>query len=382
MATRPQLPHGAQAIQQAASFVVLLAVGLTSFGLVMVYSTSSAQRAALGEDMAYGLVRQAIWVVLGVGLAWLVARTPLTTLRRLAGPLLVVVLLLLAITLGFAPSVKGARRWLRLGALSMQPSEFAKIAVLLFLADRLARREPDSSFGMRLPLLPVLLPVGLTLVLVFLAPDLGMTLFLVAECVVLLGLAGVRPGRVLPYVLVSLPAILLYAFTHFGHVKKRLAAFTGEPSGQVREALVAIGAGGFLGVGLGRGMQKLHYVAEAHTDFIFSIIGEELGFMGCAAVVCAFMGLVVHGRRIAWSARAWSPQDPFPFYVAAGATFLITFQALVNLAVVTGSAPTKGVSMPFISVGGSNLLVMATCVGLLVNVARASAALALDAPRR
>ena len=104
--------------------------------------------------------------------------------------------------------------------------------------------------------------------------------------------------------------------------------------------------------------------------------------MGCAAVVCAFMGLVVHGRRIAWSARAWSPQDPFPFYVAAGATFLITFQALVNLAVVTGSAPTKGVSMPFISVGGSNLLVMATCVGLLVNVARASAALALDAPRR
>ena len=133
MATRPQLPHGAQAIQQAASFVVLLAVGLTSFGLVMVYSTSSAQRAALGEDMAYGLVRQAIWVVLGVGLAWLVARTPLTTLRRLAGPLLVVVLLLLAITLGFAPSVKGARRWLRLGALSMQPSEFAKIAVLLFL---------------------------------------------------------------------------------------------------------------------------------------------------------------------------------------------------------------------------------------------------------
>ncbi|MEZ6007216.1 MAG: FtsW/RodA/SpoVE family cell cycle protein [Planctomycetota bacterium] len=129
-------------------------------------------------------------------------------------------------------------------------------------------------------------------------------------------------------------------------------------------------------------MQKLHYVAEAHTDFIFSIIGEELGFLGCAAVVCAFMGLVVHGRRIAWSARAWSPQDPFPFYVAAGATFLITFQALVNLAVVTGSAPTKGVSMPFISVGGSNLLVMATCVGLLVNVARASAALALDAPRR
>lgn len=154
MATRPQLPHGAQAIQQAASFVVLLAVGLTSFGLVMVYSTSSAQRAALGEDMAYGLVRQAIWVVLGVGLAWLVARTPLTTLRRLAGPLLVVVLLLLAITLGFAPSVKGARRWLRLGALSMQPSEFAKIAVLLFLADRLARREPDSSFGMRLPCFP------------------------------------------------------------------------------------------------------------------------------------------------------------------------------------------------------------------------------------
>ena len=119
MATRPHLPHGAQAIQQAANIVVLLAVGLTSFGLVMVYSTSSAQRAALGEDMAYGLVRQALWVLLGIGVAWIIARTPLATLRRSAGPLLVVVLVLLALTLGFAPAIKGARRWLRFGTLSV-----------------------------------------------------------------------------------------------------------------------------------------------------------------------------------------------------------------------------------------------------------------------
>ncbi len=383
MASAPiRHPHGVESIGEAARWIVLIAVGLASFGLVMVYSTSSAQRAALGSEMAYGLLRQGVWVVLAIGTAWAVASTPPAALRRFAVPFLVVVLVLLALTLGLATPVNGSKRWLRAGTFSLQASEFAKIALLLFLADRLARREPDSSFGMRMPLLPILLPVGLTLMLVFPAPDLGMTLFLGAEVVMLLGLAGVRPGRVMPYVLVSLPAIVVYAFTRFGHVKARIASFTGEPSGQVREALVAIGAGGLWGVGLGRGLQKLHYVAESHTDFIFSIIGEELGFLGCTSVVVAFMAFLVLGRRIAWAARAWSPQDPFAFYLAAGATFLVAFQALINIAVVTGSTPTKGVTLPFISVGGSNLLVMAACVGLLVNVARSSAALALDAPSR
>ena len=360
-------------VAREAGWVVLsAALGLVMLGLVMVYSTSSALGAVEGRAHTALLIRQARWVVLGVLVAWVAAVVPLSWLRRAAAPAMGVALVLLALTLLLAPSIKGSRRWLYVAGISIQASEFFKLAVLLYLADRLARRDAEQTQGLATRLLPVLAPVGIGLVLVLVEPDLGASLFIAAQAVVLLGLAGVRPTRMLPFALTVVPAVLFFAYTRFPHVRNRLHLYTAgaDPGTQVHEALVAIGSGGALGKGLGQGAQKLGYFAEAHNDFIFAVIGEELGFAGCAAVVLGYMAFAWFGRRVAWCGRALGSHA---MYLAAGATFIVAFQALINVAVVTATAPTKGVSLPFISTGGSNLLMASCCVGLILNVARRAA---------
>jgi cell division protein FtsW len=225
----------------------------------------------------------------------------------------------------------------------------------------------------------LLAPIGIGAGLVLVEPDLGTALFIVAQAVVLLALAGVRPTRFVPFALTVGPLLFLYGFSRFGHVRKRLALFAGESEAghQVTEALVALGSGGLFGRGLGEGTQKLFYVPEANTDFIFAVIGEELGFVACAAVVLAYAAMAWFGRKVAWRARALGPHA---YYLAAGSVFVVTFQALINIAVVTGMAPTKGVSLPFVSLGGSNLIAVCACVGLVWNVARRTAAGAGEDP--
>lgn len=380
MRARERLPAGGGGeVLHAGHMVMAVAVALVALGLVMVYSTSAALHAVDGRPPAYGLVRQLRWVLLGVLLVWFVARLDERWLRRAARPLLAVALLLLAATLLLGPAVKGSRRWLVVAGFSIQASELLKIAVLLYLADRLSERERAQSFRQATPLLAILAPVGIGALLVLIAPDLGTSLFIVAESVILLGLAGVRPTRVVPFVITVVPVVVLFAYTRFPHVRDRFALYTtGAGQGtQVHEALVAIGSGGLFGQGLGEGAQKLGYIAEAHNDFIFAVIGEELGFVGCTLVVLAYMAFVFYGRRVAWRARILGPHA---FYLAAGATFLVAFQALINIAVVTATAPTKGVSLPFISTGGSNLLMALTCVGLILNVARRAAAASSEDP--
>jgi cell division protein FtsW len=364
-------------VQQAGRMVLGVAVGLVALGLVMVYSTSSVLGAIAGEEHSEVLVRQLRWVVLGALIAWVTSRVSLELLRRLALPVLVLAIVLLGLTLAFADPIKGSRRWLHVAGVSIQASELLKIGTLLFLADRLAAREDTQAFGGRSSLLPVLAPVGLASVLVLVEPDLGTSLFIVAEAVILLGLAGIRPTRVVPFAVTVIPIIVFFAYTRFPHVRSRLALYAGGPGEgtQVHEALIAIGSGGVFGKGLGQGAQKLGYFSEAQNDFIFAVIGEELGFLGCAAVVIAFMLLAWYGRRIAWRARILGPHA---LYLAAGATFILVFQALINIAVVTATAPTKGVSLPFISTGGSNLLMACMCVGIILNVARRTAAAAPD----
>ncbi|MHC5010342.1 MAG: FtsW/RodA/SpoVE family cell cycle protein [Planctomycetota bacterium] len=357
---------------RAGRVVLGAAVGLTALGLVMLYSSSSALGVARGGDPTFHLARQLRWVALGVGAGWMMAVVPLTLLRRVARPVLFTTLVLLVYTLAFGHEVKHSRRWIRIAGASLQASEFLKIALLLYLADRLAARDEASAFERRTPLLAMLAPVGLGAALVLVQPDLGMALFLVAESVVLLALAGVRPTRVLPFAATVAPLLMLYGYTRFAHVRRRLAG----PGAQVEESLVAIGSGGPLGRGLGEGLQKVG-VPETNTDFIFAVIGEELGFLGCAAVVLAFMAMAWYGRRVAWNARVLGP---YAYYLAAGAVFFVTFQALINVAVVTASAPTKGIPLPFISMGGSNLLVCCMAVGLVLGIARRTAAAAGDDP--
>lgn len=391
-AAPPPLPLPSQpgqagyAVLVAGHRLLAIALGLTALGLVMVYSISWGLRSiyvdvdSAREARFAGIpARQLRWVAVALLFGAAAALVRLETLRRVARPLLAAALVLLLATLLFGPRLNGSRRWLVAAGLSVQTSEIFKVALLLYLADRLAAREGAQSFGQRLALLPLLLPAFLGAGLVFLAPDLGTALFLLAEAVVLLGLAGVRPSRVALTAFALLPGAVLLAWRRLPHVRERVELFLTDPQPgtQVREALVALGSGGALGRGLGDGVQKMGWVAECHNDFILAVIGEELGFAGCTAVVLAFMAFAVYGRRVAWQARVLGP---FAFHVAAGATFIVVFQALMNVAVVTASTPAKGVSMPFISAGGSNLVLVAVCVGLLLNVSRRAALEAAEAP--
>lgn len=353
-----------------------VAVGLTALGLVISYSSSSARLTGMGLNPNAVLAKQAAWVALAAGAAAVCARLPLATLGRLARPALAVVIGLLALTLVAGVSVKGSRRWMEVAGVRFQASELLKLAVLLFLAQGLAAREKATHFGQSMPVLGLLLPVALGIGLVLVEPDLGTSLFVAAEAIVLLGLAGVRPARVAPLLGLALPGIVALAWAKFPHVQRRWETWSkGAESvgGQVQESLVAIGSGGLFGRGLGHGTQKVFYVQESNTDFIGAVLGEELGFLGCAAVIVGFLLIVWSGRRLTLGARALSPHA---VYLAGGATFVIGFQAAINLAVITDSAPTKGIPLPFISVGGSNLVLMLSLVGLLVNVAREAAAAA------
>ena len=357
--------------------VIGIAIGLTAFGLVMIYSWTAIKltdrRTSFDPDAM--LSKQVIWAFIAGAAAFLASRVPLPWLRRHAHLFLGALLLLLLITLipGIGKSKNNSRRWLELGPFTMQASEFLKIAVILYMADRLARREEDP-LAQRTPWPALLAPVGIGIVLILLEPDLGTSLFVSALAVVMLGLAGIRPGRLLPLALVALPLLVAVAASKFRHVNERLSFFTEgvRPGEQQWQGLVALGSGGVLGAGLGAGTQKLGRVAEMQNDFIFTLIGEELGFVGCCAVILAFMAFVVYGKRIA--DRAHAAGKLFSFYVAAGSTFAVGFQALINVAVATGSAPNKGVSLPFISLGGSSLLTAFVAAGLLVNVSRAVAA--------
>jgi cell division protein FtsW len=367
-------------VLHAGRVVLGVAVALTALGLVLAYSSSSAMLALRGKEPNLVLVKQLTWTLLAAAGAWILAHVPLSALSRFARPALLLVLGLLVATAVFGVTVNGSRRWLEVLGQRIQPSELLKLAVLLYLADALSKREENAHFGRQPPLLGMVAPLLLGVGLVLIQPDLGTSLFLVAESVVLLGLAGVRPTRLAPAMALMLPAILVLAWSKFPHVQRRWSLWTGgAPTGrtQVEESLVAIGSGGLFGMGLGQGQQKLGYLAESHTDFIGAVLGEELGFVGCAAVILGFMAIVWYGRKVTLAARALSPQAAF---LAGGATFVIAFQAAINLAVVTNSAPTKGIPLPFISVGGSNLVLMLACVGLIVNVARRSAAALGDSP--
>jgi cell division protein FtsW len=342
---RPRAPEA----DALGAFVVALV--LTGLGLLCVYS--------FGGDQ---VVRQAVWAALAVAAATAVSRIPLGALRRAAAPALAVAAALLALALLVAPTIAGTKRWLVIPEIGVfQPSELAKVAVVLFLASRLADSRPKD------PLLPRVWPVVPVCVLVLLAPDLGTTVFLAAVATALLLVAGARVGRLL-VAGVAAAVLLLIVASQVPYMRKRLDFFEGELNYQQVQALIAFGSGGLMGNGLGAGRQKLDYLPAGHTDFVLPNLGEELGFLGVALVGLLFGLLCVYGVRVAIAAAR--KREMFGFYVACGATFLVVFQAVVNMAVATAAAPTKGISLPFLSQGGSNLLAALLATGLVVNVGR------------
>ena len=358
--------------------LVLVTLGLVAFGLVMVYSASSGRAAVANGDPAYFLKRQALYALIGLVAMAVLSRVPFRRLKPLAGPLLLTSFVLLVAVLVVGTSVNGARRWLPVGVIDFQPSELAKLALCLWLAGLLARRAAPRTLG------ELSRPIGLVVLaacgLIIIEPDLGTSIAIVLMASAMLAVAG-TPSRVLAGAAATLVGLALAAFWLEPYRRERLFAFMdpwADPEGagfQTVQAMIALGSGGVFGVGLGESVQKINYLPEANTDMIFAVIGEELGLVGSGAVVAAFVVFGWAGFNVALRCR-----DPFGKLLAAGITALVAGQALVNLAAVLGLAPLTGIPLPFVSYGGSSLIVGLAAVGILLNIAVNHAA--VEAPAR
>jgi len=346
-------------------------VALCSVGVVMVYSASAIIAVDRFHDPFFFLKKQFIWAVIGFGCLWGALRMDYRRLERLVVPLLVLsfVLLVLVLVPPFGQVINGTRRWFRAGPLSFQPVELAKFSLVLYLAAFLSRRQGlMSSFAQGL--LPPLLVAGLMAALTIVQPDLGNSLALVILALVLAYLAGARVTHMLVIGVAAMPVVsLLVALRPYRW--RRMLAFVNpwdDPQGsgfQIIQSFLALGSGGWLGLGLGESKQKLFYLPEPYTDFIFAIIGEELGLVGAGLVVGLFAVLIWRGLRVGLRAP-----DAFGGYLALGLTVMLATQTLVNLSVVTGSLPTKGLPLPFISFGGSALLMTMFSAGVLLNISQ------------
>ena len=369
--------------QLAQRVLVLVTLSLVAFGLVMVYSATSAAAAIGGADPMTYLKRQGIYAALGIALMLAASRFDNRKLRAFAPPLVLVALGLCAAVLVMAPEINGAQRWLYLGPASFQPSELAKAALLLFAAVYLARKGAPRTLG------ELWRPIGLLTCafsgLILLQPDLGTTISMILMLAGMLVVAGV-PGRTLAAAGTIAGAVGLAAIWIEPYRRARVFSFLdpwqdAQGAGfQNVQAIIGMGSGGLTGEGLGHGIQKINYLPEAHTDMIFAIIGEELGLVGTAAVIAAFAAFAFAGFTIALRCR-----NLFGKLVAAGVTSLVCGQAAVNLAAVMGIAPLTGIPLPFVSYGGSSLVILLAAVGIVLNIAtdeRAPAKSAVSDRRR
>lgn len=344
------------------------ALVLTAFGAVMVFSAGAAFAAKTYGDWTFFLKREAIYGVVGLCAFAFGLRTDYSVYRRLTYPLLFVSLALLVGVLVVGTRVGGAVRWFKLGPLSFQPSELAKFALALYLAVLLARKaEKVRSFS--IGFLPPLLMTGLFLGLLLKQPDLGTAVIVGVTAMGLLFVAGTRTDYILLAVLAAAPIGWKVFITGTPWRMRRMLAFLNpwqfrrEGGYQLYESLITVGSGGVIGQGLGHGRQKLFFLPEAHTDFILAIVGEELGLVGILFVLTGF-GILVW-RGLVASARA---RDVFGSYLAFGLSTLFGLQALVNMAVVLGLLPTKGLPLPFISYGGTALVMSLFMAGVLGNI--------------
>jgi cell division protein FtsW len=353
--------------QFEARLLLLVTFGLVAFGLVMVYSATSAAAALSNGDPAFYLKRQVVYAALGLLLLCLAYRTPYRALKSLAPVLLTVSLGLLVVVLVLGEAVNGARRWISVGPAVFQPSELAKLALALWAASYLARKRAPTTLAELWKPLGVLTVVFCGLLLA--EPDLGTAIAIVIMLAGMLLVAG-SPVRTLAGGVSLAAAAGLAAIWFEPYRRARVFSFLhpwhdAQGAGyQTVQAMIGIASGGIFGAGLGQSVQKANYLPEAHTDMIFAIIGEELGLVGAALVIGAYAAFAYAGLRVALRCR-----DPFGKRLAAGLTLLVCGQAAINLAAVMGLAPLTGIPLPFVSYGGSSLVVALAAVGILLNIA-------------
>jgi len=347
-------------------FPVLLLVGM---GIIMVYSASSAlalQR--FGSDY-YFLKRQALFSLAGIVVLVGFSYIPFRLYRLLTYPVLLlgIGMLLAVIFSGWGVSAGGSARWLQFGPLRFQPAELARMALVIYLAYSMSKKDEllrDFYVGF----LPHLIVLGVLLLLLMAQPDFGSVVIFAALTWIMLFVGGCRLSHLLGVILLFLPLIWLL-MTQAEYRVKRLMSFlhpwehSSDAGYQIVHSFMAFGTGGITGAGIGKGYQKLFYLPEPHTDFIFSVIGEELGLIGVMIVIILYGIMLMRGIRIARHA-----QDPFGAFLAMGITVAIGLQVCINMGVTLGLLPTKGLTLPFLSYGGTSLLINMAAVGIMMNI--------------
>lgn len=353
--------------------LLLAVLGLLVVGIVMVYSSSSVVALRSYNDPAYFMKRQIVWALLGLAVMTLAMYTDHRALadQRAVVVMLVVMLVLMTATLipGIGKMINGARRWIGLGGLTFQPSELAKFVVVVYLSYAIAKkgeRIRDLASG----LVPLLVVTGLFTGLAVLQPDFGAAVTMGTVAFTLLFAGGANLLHLAGLAVLAIPAAIL-AVVRSPYRLQRIFSYLdpwADPQGsghQIIQSFLAFGSGGLIGRGLGEGRQKLLFLPERHSDFIYAVIGEELGFIGAFAVLSLFFLVLWRGILIARTA-----EDRFSRLLALGITLIICLQGFVNMAVVTGLLPTKGIALPLVSYGGSSLVVTLGAVGVLLNISK------------
>lgn len=347
-------------------FSVLFLVGI---GIVMVYSASSAVAARNHGSEYFFLIKQALYATIGIVALVIFSHVPFRIYRLLTYPLLFLALaLLLAVLIsGLGLSAGGSQRWLQVGPLSFQPVEAARLALIIYLAYSLSKKQ-DALNIINIGLVPHIIVLLLFIILLSLQPDFGSVVLFGALTWVMMFVGGVPLRYLLTTLLLLLPPVYFFMI-HADYRVKRLASFLNPwqyPAGegyQIIHSLMAFGTGGLWGTGIGNGYQKLFYLPEPHTDFIFAVIGEELGFWGVLLVLGLYGIVLWRGMRIASNC-----DDLFGMLMAMGITFALALQVSVNLGVALGLLPTKGLTLPFLSYGGTSLVLNMACIGILMNI--------------
>jgi cell division protein FtsW len=355
---------------QSDKWLFLATLALVCISVVMVYSASALVALERFQQPYLFVTKQVMWAMLGLAVLSIVMRIDYRTYRNetLIWTLVGGVGVLLIAVLFSAP-INGSRRWFSIGPLGIQPSELAKIVAIMFTAAVLERRMHRVN-ELKYSLLPIAIVIGVLVGLILIEPDLGTAILLVAVVGLMVFVAGISYRYIFGTVLLALPALYVLVWSA-EYRRRRLLAFLdpwADPLGdgfQVIQSMIAIGTGGVTGKGLMGGVQKLFYLPEPHTDFIFAVLSEELGLVGATVIVGCFCVIAWRGLR----AATYAP-DPFGAFLALGLTMIIVLQAFVNISVVMGLLPTKGITLPLVSSGGSSLLVNLLAMGVLLNVSQ------------
>lgn len=355
------------------SIIEIVVLCLICASIMSVFSVTSVS--ASGEEGGYMLMyKHILWITISLFGFFIARHIDYYYLKQHSTLLFSISILLLILVLipGIGTKVNGARRWIRMGGFGFQPSEIMKITLFVFIADFLSRRQAHMNKFFSGFVLPMFL-IGTCLSLIIVEPDIGTTFLIGAISITLLFVAGIRLKHAVPVFLVTLPFVAYLIFTQFNHVKVRLVGFLCpelDPQGscyQLNQSLIALGSGGLLGNGIGNSIQKLYFLPASSNDFIFSIIGEEFGFIGCSLIILLFAAFLYCGMKIALNCS-----DLFGMLLALALTLCISLEAAIHIGVATGSLPTKGLSLPFISTGGSALFISIVQAGILVNIAQSN----------